>query len=306
MIFFVHTCLVLMMSLEREPGAASFIIRRIFRIYPLVIVVLASIILSGIPQANLGPHYLEGYKPDLEDIIANLSLTQDFSSRVFLLSPTWSLTYEMQMYVLLPLLFAAVGTVTRSLLMYVGLLALALTVGHYWHSPRNIFLILPCFLPGILAYRLLKVNKMPKLPAFCLPFFVIAVTMAYIAAKHTAYGFYEGYPMCLALGLAIPCFKEIRFPAITRVSQIVAKYSYGIYLVHFAAIYFAFERGANLPALVQWGVFFGILTAVTVILYHTVEEPMIQFGKRIVAASRMPLQVVPNREGAFRNSLASD
>lgn len=33
--FFVHTSLVLMFSLERDPEVGSFYLRRMFRIYPL-------------------------------------------------------------------------------------------------------------------------------------------------------------------------------------------------------------------------------------------------------------------------------
>src|SRR4030095_13313297 len=55
LIFFVHTCLVLLISLERlddgRPGLIrSFYMRRAFRIYPLSIACVALVLLFHIPS----------------------------------------------------------------------------------------------------------------------------------------------------------------------------------------------------------------------------------------------------------------
>jgi peptidoglycan/LPS O-acetylase OafA/YrhL len=79
---------------------------------------------------------------------------------------------------------------------------------------------------------------------------------------------YKGYALCLALGLAIPRFRQISSPALTRASHYIAKYSYGIYLIHFAALYLAFERLAAYPLALRIGVFVGIAVALPVGFYH--------------------------------------
>ena len=61
-IFFVHTCFVLMLSLERQwknqaPTElfSSLMIRRIFRIYPLSLCVVSLIVALRLPLAELNP-----------------------------------------------------------------------------------------------------------------------------------------------------------------------------------------------------------------------------------------------------------
>lgn len=47
-LFFVHTTLVLMWSLERQSSPFKFYVRRVFRIYPLAILFVASIALFNV------------------------------------------------------------------------------------------------------------------------------------------------------------------------------------------------------------------------------------------------------------------
>ena len=278
LLFFVHTALVLMGSLEREPGAASFLVRRIFRVYPLAMFAIGVVILFHLPQTTIGPHYFQGYKPDFGDIIANLSLTQNFSYRIALLGPTWTLSYEMQMYLFLPLLFSIACTRNRAFAVYFFVLALCLPIQHY-STTGNLAFWAPCFLPGILAYQLMKGHPR-KLPAYSWFIFLIAICSLYTMAPYTSY---NDYILCLALGLGIPRFAELQLPAITRACHSIAKYSYGIYLTHFTAIYLAFDRWGYLPRPLQVAIFMVILTAVPVLLYHTIEAPMIRLGKKIGA-----------------------
>jgi peptidoglycan/LPS O-acetylase OafA/YrhL len=295
LIFFVHTSLVLMQSLERAPGAIPFLVRRVFRIYPLAIVVVGIVIIFHIPQAEIAVHRFIGYKADFGDMIASLSLTQNFSFRAPILGPTWTLSYELQMYLFLPLLFAAAYSMRRMWGIYVAVLALGFVARHYSVSP-NLAFFAPNFLPGILAYQLLKTGGR-KLPAFCWPIFVVLLCLLYTMGGPDGPDKY--YALSLVLGLAIPRFAEIRWPALTQTCHYIAKYSYGIYLSHFAIIYFAFQRGANLPVGLQVALFLSLLVAVPVLLYHAIEDPMIRLGKRI-AAGRLTAEnssAVPLRPG---------
>ena len=283
LLFFVHTALVLMQSLERQPGAAAFLVRRVFRIYPLMIFVVGLIIVFRIPQASIGAHVFGGYKPDFGDIVANLSLTQNFSFRAPILGPAWSLSYEMQMYLFLPLLFGIACSVSRAFAAYFAVLIAAAGVLHFTRTP-NLLVWAPCFMAGIVAYQLLK-KPTPKLPAFCWPIFVALLSLIYMMGNDSPY---KNYALCAALGLGIPVFEQLRSAAITRASHYVAKYSYGIYLAHFAIIYFAFDRGEHLPWGIQVVAFAAMLTVVPIALYHTIEDPMIQVGKKLVLRSRAP------------------
>ena len=107
--FFVHTSLVLMYSLARmssHPDClfARFYVRRAFRIYRLSIAaVLASLLLQipPLPWEPIGVRSLPG-------IASNLALTMNLTYTPPILGPLWSLPLEVQMYLVLPLLFVVI------------------------------------------------------------------------------------------------------------------------------------------------------------------------------------------------------
>lgn len=111
LLFFVHTSLVLMMSLDRTPlcGAAlltDFYVRRTFRIYPLAIVTVAGVSIAGVPPAPWEPPV--DVTPGV--LAANLLLVQNLADVPSILAPLWSLRLEVQMYLALPLVFVAIGS----------------------------------------------------------------------------------------------------------------------------------------------------------------------------------------------------
>lgn len=291
LLFFVHTSLVLMQSLEREPGAAAFLLRRIFRIYPLAILVIVAVVVFRIPSGSVEAHHFSIFVPDVQDLVANLSLTQSLSMRTPILGPTWSLAYEMQMYFLLPMLFAMTRSTRTAIGLYVASLAIA-AVGIHYSATVNLSFFAPCFLSGVLAYQLGK-GSGRKLPAPAWPLFVVLLVLArtMMADSHAI-----DFALCLALGVAIPRFAQISSPALTAASHYVAKYSYGIYLTHFAAIYFAFERLAGFPIAVRIAVFAALIVGLPVAFYHAIEEPFVRLGKSI---TRKPAAAAPKAEVLF-------
>jgi peptidoglycan/LPS O-acetylase OafA/YrhL len=92
LIFFVHTSLVLMMSLSRlesrgESLVKAFYIRRFFRIYPLAVVCVATIVIFHLPRAPWWPQ-----PPlSLSTIVATLTLTTNLVYKDVVTSPFWSL-----------------------------------------------------------------------------------------------------------------------------------------------------------------------------------------------------------------------
>jgi peptidoglycan/LPS O-acetylase OafA/YrhL len=294
--FFVHTCLVLMLSLERRweghfSSAAGkfhagkhffveFMVRRCFRIYPLSLTAIILILAFHLPQATVEPGRFVGFRPDGGDLLANLFLVQNLAHRVPLLGPLWSLPYELQMYLLLPPIFLfarGVRPIARVLAVWAIITGLALLVAHYQPNP-NLLLFMPCFLPGVLAY-LLQRRVSPRLPASLWPLFVAALSAIFLAdgpgehwiAKWTA---------CLLLGLAIPMFVPISTRWLVITSHHVAKYSYGVYLTHFFAIWFSFEFLARRGTPQKIAVFLALAVGLPIFLYHAIEEPMIRVGKR--------------------------
>jgi peptidoglycan/LPS O-acetylase OafA/YrhL len=289
-IFFVHTSLVLMFSLERQLATSSgdsaystFVIRRIFRIYPLSIVtVMVTVALS---LRGLGP-FLD---PTAKRVISNLLLVQNLTGQESVSPVLWSLPYEMQMYLVLPFLFLLARQQTRaSTARMLALWALSvLTVIAVWRLKQDITLIkyIPCFIPGILAYTRWK-NTGARLPSA-----VLAVSLGILGALIPALvsaGLPENFLnmfVCLALGLLLPSITEISNRAVRESSKVIAKYSYGIYLVHTPLIWLAFERSPRVPLTVGWATFILGMIALPFAAFHLIERPMINVG--IALAGRL-------------------
>jgi peptidoglycan/LPS O-acetylase OafA/YrhL len=109
-LFFLHTSLVLMLSMDRtasEPAfMARFYLRRAFRIYPLsILAVITTFVLQLPSNAWSRLHYDPISIPQL---LSNLLLVQNITQHPPVLGVLWSLPLEVQMYFVLPLLFLLV------------------------------------------------------------------------------------------------------------------------------------------------------------------------------------------------------
>lgn len=293
LIFFVHTSLVLMMSLERltsrfgtRGSYVGFELRRVFRLYPLSVVI---VLLHFFLGAN-------GLAPPVSttatDLWANLALVQNIARVPSIPTSLWSLAYEVQMYLVLPLLFALVNRASRGK-EQAGLPGGTWAMGALWGAAVAIILGLsrldwdyqlikyvPCFIPGVLAYSLRA--RTPRLPAAVL--FAFVFVMAIAVPLWVGGGYPEtpiGWPVCLALGCLIPFVREVQSRRLALLGKTVAKYSYGVYLTHLWAIWFAFDALHSQPAAVSWVAFAASLLALSWLAYHAIERPMMMLGARL-------------------------
>jgi peptidoglycan/LPS O-acetylase OafA/YrhL len=286
MIFFVHTTLVLMLSLERHGSrAVTFFVRRFFRIFPLA---AATVLLIAFFRLLV-------HQPvDRMQLLANLLLIQNITGHASTPDPLWSLPFEVQMYLALPALYAVTRLANRVL--WVSLLcatALALAV-LAWAAGVGIgpLVYVPCFLPGILGFVLWRGSEGWRSPLwlFALAAAAIAAVPALVAA-----GWPElplCYGLCAALGLVIPRCRQITSDVLVRGAKTVAKYSYGIYLTHVFSTLLAFSSHQSGPA--QWALFAVLLPGSAWIAYHAIEAPGIRMGIRITRAwmARAPVATV--------------
>jgi peptidoglycan/LPS O-acetylase OafA/YrhL len=285
--FFVHTCTVLMLSLERRPDTVRFYVRRFFRIYPLSVFTVLVYAAFHIPSTGW---FLNEY-PNVsgKGIIANLLLIQNLTFSKDVIASLWSLPLEVQMYIVLPLLYRARKIRVESL--WVGSVAIAMVwpfLGRIPHSGLSrlaeLSSFVPCFLPGVLAYRHSKVTQR-KLPAYLWIPLVIAVTAAYCWKPSE----YSGWAACLCLGYAIPRFRELNA---NRIAHTIAKYSYGIYLGHFFCLYLGFICLHSQPFMLRCAVSTVALVVIPPLLYHGLEEPMIRVGARLTGSKAKPARAL--------------
>ncbi|SFF70760.1 Peptidoglycan/LPS O-acetylase OafA/YrhL, contains acyltransferase and SGNH-hydrolase domains [Duganella sp. CF458] len=275
MLFFVHTSLVLMQSLERQQlsGAAllrSFYLQRACRIYPL-----AAVLLLGIYC------FADGQWTPFE-LAANLLLVQNLVYARYMSVVLWTLCLEVQMYLLLPLLFLLFRRRPLRWLLALWLLSIPLALVQPLVTARlSLFEFAPCFLAGVLAWRM---QGRQRLPGWLWPPLLALACAAFVVYAEPRANNYGRWLVCLAVGLALPWVRELAAPPLNRASKFIAKYSYGIYLFHPPLMGLAFRTLEALHPVWQWSLFLSLLVLLTGLGYHLVELPMIRLGARWSAA----------------------
>ncbi len=318
MLFFVHTTLVLMFSLERQsarsllastallggPSHGSpvrslflpFMTRRVFRIYPLAILAVSFVWLFRIPSdLQFGKFSL---LPQTHwNLVANLLLIQNVTRQEANPGPLWSLPLELQMYLVLPALFLFATRVRAwwgMILFWWSAVALWFALGLATgmlplseggiRSPAEALLkftrFAPCFLPGIVAYKLW--SRPRRLPGFVWPAFLLlccAIFVLFSGSQPIEVGWF----ICFAIGLGVCFFRELRENVFTRLAQRIARYSYGIYLLHYFAIWIGFVVFKQWNIGLQAAIFVATIVTLPVFLYHVIEAPLIAAGVHVAA-----------------------
>lgn len=275
-IFFVHTCLVLMQSMERNGSdAMPFLTRRFFRIYPLAVV---AVLLMAIG------HWIGGMPDTPRLLISNLLLVQNLTGEKSILDPLWSLPYEVQMYLLLPLLYRFARAPSRVFALWVGS---AIAILGMTAAGLSTLLVqwAPCFLAGVLAFAL---PRRPVLHPTIL--FAAALAAAIIAQRLSSLDGPLHWLICLGIGLLIPFTREIGAHTwLARGAKAVAKYSYSIYITHVIAIGAAFGLFPALATPVKLALCLLVMAMFARVCYRWIEAPGMAIGARIadrVAASK--------------------
>src|SRR5258708_20853195 len=179
LLFFVHTSLVLMRSMERSrmsrgPLLKNFYIRRLFRIYPLsILAVLVALALRLDSDIHGIAGLSTGALPGKLAIISQLLLVQNVMHVKSNLNVLWSLPFEVQMYLLLPFLFTWIcgqRMFWPLMALWFGSVIAAAAQPHVAALNRvSILLFVPNFLAGLIAFTLPRVDR---LEAYLCPVFV--------------------------------------------------------------------------------------------------------------------------------------
>ncbi len=275
--FFVHTTLVLMWSLERNEHVGQFYLRRMFRIYPLWLAVLALVLILHLPQ--FPPDFVFHW-PSARELLFNVLLLGNLKYGTLLVGASWTLPIEVQMYLFLPFLFFFARANRRVWpLIVIDLFVMFFDRLSYPAVYSGLPMCVAYFLPGVMAYTLSKKAGIARLPAWSFPVFLLG-----IVALDCYKGTYRmSWIFCLVLGLAIPTFKDMTAKPIQLASHYIAKYSYGIYLTHISALAIAIHVLRHHSREVRFAVFIGLFCVLPVAFYHAVEEPMIRLGARLAS-----------------------
>jgi len=282
--FFVHTSFVLMLSLERSDLAGwrspiNFYVRRLFRLFPLSCFVVLFTWTAGIPQSSIHAHNIYGATITPTVLLSNLTLTQNVHGGVNILGQLWSLPIELDMYLLLPLLFVVARKWPQAFIW--GSLPLAVVASFvlpyipgFWRF--NFLQFAPCFVPGVMAYVLSSRLK-SRLSSWMWPVYLSALATLFFFIPSWRFA----WIVALCIGASVVLFKEQTNRFVNVFTHTIAKYSYGIYLGHTFCIWAAFCGLHKFPWYIQ-GLAFGVLIGVVpYLLFVTVEQPGIKIGKYV-------------------------
>jgi peptidoglycan/LPS O-acetylase OafA/YrhL len=276
--FFVHTSLVLMMSLEREQGrrwVSRFYLNRAFRIYPLSVLCVVLVVLFRVPPVI----HKAFTTPSLGNITANLLLIQNLVGRSWSLSgPLWSLPFELQMYLLLPPIFVLTrkhGNTGAWILVTLSLVLPVMEKALFRGTWITEFF--PCFMGGIIAYATFS-----RRPIFFAGLWPLTVLIFVTASYASGLDRWLQWAICIGLGLMIPMFRDLTQGHLSGTAHLVARYSYGIYLSHMPLRWLCFQH-LDLSPLARWIIYIPLVSLVSFLLYHLVEAPMIRLGKSLCA-----------------------
>ncbi len=287
-------------------GAAVFMVRRLFRIWPLLWLVLALVV---IPAYFQGLHY-SGWL-----VILNLTtLFGFFAPTHYINMGAWSIGNEMVYYTLTPVLISAyhwrkaMGDFLTLLAALIGLyfafsvIDPAVHLRYQWTKYINPFNNLFFYCAGIAIYYNFRRFEIPapwRLPLLILPL----LAFIFFPSSGDQIGIVSGYSRlafsCIAIAIVFTFYKCA--PALPKFLddklELLGLISYGIYLLHPIALTWTKTAlaliGITNPTVIH-SVTFIVTIAAASLIYQVLERPMMRLGKVLMRPT--PQKALPNRK----------
>lgn len=299
LIFFVHTSRVLMGSMERLVAKGggwvrSFYLRRAFRIYPLSI---ATVLVAAVWHLPRVPH--EAFVPFTPArLLANLALAQNLTRHQDAIGTLWSLPFEVQMYLVLPLCFIATRAVSwqRGAWLWCAAAGSVVLLGAASHHATDIVLAyVPCFLAGVWLWT--RRGHAAQWPAWAWPVLLVSIGAVYCAIDQPtgslAARLRLDWLVCLAIAAACSLCAEPSASLLYTGAHRLVTYSYGIYLAHLPILTWVFFSPHDWSTGTRLLFATVLLLTLPVVLYRVLEEPMIVVGARVAARLQFGAAHVP-------------
>nr|WP_294943012.1 acyltransferase [uncultured Mucilaginibacter sp.] len=288
-LFFLTSGFIIPVSLEKGASLKVFWISRVFRLFPLYYLSIASVLVS----IKLGIY--PALFPSLKTIIINLFMFQHFLGVPDVMPLYWTLCLELLFYFIISIVFYA-GYIKKSVLLAVVFLALsfflgAVAIGHF-HIIKGgwglLFFLTSMFM-GTLFYRLAN-DQISKSVFFAMMAIALIVLLSntytnlYGHDQPELGGDRSFLPVNTAIIMAylvfylVLTYRSKTFPAWFVYLGVI---SYSLYLVQgtvFGLI--PVSKNIYISALI-WIV---TTVIVSVITYNLVEKPFIKIGKKLSGA----------------------
>jgi len=286
-LFFFISGFVIPFSVRRGIDLRDFAIRRIFRIYPLVIVAF----LLWFVSASLGIiHDDRLYQIDLPTFMANIFFYHNFTGAISILGVTWTLSLEFLWYAMFAVTLVVFGKrtgfvmeIVPPLVIIVGMVA-AILSGH--RIPIGYFGLIYCAAIGYQAFLMFEGTLRPR------RFWTSAIIMVVIMAigNVVSYGYFHHERTTLAASivpwmLAPLVFFAAQIPSVrslpvfrNRTLSTLGAISFSTYMLHPLALAFC-KRFTSGGIWVACSILLAL--AMSFVGYRWVERPGIELGRRL-------------------------
>jgi len=308
-LFFLVSGYVIPLSVRAGFDARSFALRRLLRIYPLLLAALALVALGGWTGA-LG-HWADLREAGAGRWLANLLLVQDFVAAKPILGVTWTLIFELAWYGLFALALCLWKARAADMLAAIvplallGLAAVSLLSG--FRIPLGRPGLIHAAVLGYQAYRLRVGECRPATFGWSLAAFVAVtwltagISFGLFTHPHlTVWQVIGPWMLALGLFLAVTMAGPLRRSAVLNRGAIpgAGAASYSVYLLHPIAIVAVLQHGPVGMGPGASVTSFLVLTGLLALAgYQLVERPGIAVGRRLTArkATDGPAQTAPAR-----------
>ncbi len=289
-LFFIISGYVIPFSFPKQNPIKGFIMGRFFRLYPLFWASLTAVLfLRFYAKSTVSPY----------DIIANITMIPDFLGSHRILDVYWTLAYEIIFYTIVVIIYVCAGplslTITRQATLLCACLSIAISIaqifGQTVFAGDKIILIGFMFLGS--AIRKTQIDRgrlidewIILITALVLSGIIFRGYIHYILLLYGTDTRFENFnsiiithvaAIFLFLG-ALAWLEKTEFSFLTYMGTI----SYSLYITHPILMELATLLGLE-ENMVRAGVYIPIVFVVTVILsvitYHSIEQPFTHMGK---------------------------
>lgn len=313
-LFFVASALTLFLSMsarnkKEDKAVLKYFIRRFFRIAPLFYFgIIIYTIIKGLDPSFYAPYGIDFYHFFLTVTFLHGWVPDTINAIV---PGGWSIATEMMFYLIVPFLHSKLKSpkITISLLLITIISAKIINVlswtffnSYFVHGQdlvyafQNWWLIsqLPVFLIGILLFQTIKyinIKSIDKQYGLILLLVSIFLLLSFLKTKTyfdliTSYYFYAFAFFIFALSLYI--YPNMLF--VNRITKQLGKYSYSLYLTHFAVIMIVenfFMEKISLSGDIGFVTGCLIVTIGSLIIsfftYRFIEKPGINLGRLLIS-----------------------
>ncbi len=305
-LFFLISGYVIFMTLSKTESSYNFIISRLSRLYPAYLVMM-SLTLMAIFFLD------KNDMPGIKAILGNLTMMQPILFVSYIDQPYWTLTVEMQFYILMLCLY-----MTRQLryIEYWGIIGLTFILIYYfiagtffsgsviYITPRSLFPLishLQLFFAGILFYNMQSTGIKPRHHIMLL--FCLLITIYIFDKSGRSHFFIDRISYTIIITLYFGLFYLLVFGKLQwlklKVFTFLGSISYSLYLIHQRAgrmLYLYLIPKWRNPPITLLVIFILMIITATAVTYW-IEKPAIANLRKALLRKR-PLEPVLERSSS--------